>query len=257
MAGSLGQSLGYWLQGLVPHSASNKIISGCAARGAGAQKYLATGRVAMGPLLDTVSGHGLAIAGVSHNRELPIKAIGKPRLPVHYSSRRFLSGIQMSGEEARNEETSLTPIDSDTAAGATSKNKAKNDAKRAAKMEKFLAKQSKVEQFKKDPTSAAATPKPKTFDAGKDNADAAIAATPAGEKKDMSRPMANAYDPLQVEAGWYAWWERSGFFKPECHGPVDEKRERFTIVMPPPNVTGSLHLGHATMLSIEDALVRW
>ena len=150
------------------------------------------------------------------------------------------------------------PITTDGSADTetTSKNKAKNDAKRAAKMEKFLAKQSKPELFKKDTLT-----KPKSLDIKTDAAStnaAAADSTPPGEKKDMSRPMANSYDPIQVETAWYAWWEKSGFFKPECFGSVDdEKREKFTIMMPPPNVTGSLHLGHATMLSIEDALARW
>lgn len=70
---------------------------------------------------------------------------------------------------------------------------------------------------------------------------------------DLSAPMADAYSPKAVEAAWYAWWEKSGFFKPE----VNEGGEVFTMVMPPPNVTGSLHLGHAMMASIEDALSRW
>ena len=225
--------------------------------------YFHAESVTEGSLFNTATKHKLVIAGMSHKRDFSIKAVGDPR-PLTHSSHRFLSSVQMSGEEARKEEIPLVPTGSDAAAsanseanGATSKNKAKNDAKRAAKMEKFLAKQSKVEQFKKDATSGAAAPKPKTLDVGKSATDAAIPATPAGEKKDMSRPMASAYDPLQVESGWYSWWEKKGFFKPECHGPVDDKREKFTIVMPPPNVTGSLHLGHATMLSIEDALVRW
>lgn len=74
----------------------------------------------------------------------------------------------------------------------------------------------------------------------------------------MSGAMAEAYNPKAVEAAWYAWWEKSGFFKPEY---FDNKKggsgETFTMVMPPPNVTGSLHLGHAMMASIEDALSRW
>lgn len=135
---------------------------------------------------------------------------------------------------------------------AESKNKAKNEAKRAAKMEKFLAKQAKAEQFKAASTVAS---KPKTLGIAKD--EIVVEETPFGEKKDMSRPMSASYDPRAVESGWYSWWEKSGFFKPECFGPIDDSREKFTIMMPPPNVTGSLHLGHATMLAIEDAIVRW
>lgn len=66
--------------------------------------------------------------------------------------------------------------------------------------------------------------------------------------------MADSYNPKAVEAAWYAWWEGAGYFKPEINNGSEET---FTMVMPPPNVTGSLHLGHAMMASIEDALSRW
>lgn len=137
--------------------------------------------------------------------------------------------------------------------GGEGKNKAKNDAKRAAKMEKFLSKQAKAEKFSSTKSNAA---KPKTLNVVANNGTPADD-TPPGHKKDMSKAMAASYDPTAVEAAWYSWWEKSGFFKPECFGPIDGTREPFAIFMPPPNVTGSLHLGHATMLSIEDALVRW
>lgn len=156
-------------------------------------------------------------------------------------------------------EMSLNPksgdsIDEKLSALSKSKNKAKNDAKRAAKLEKFLAKQSRDEKFK----APSASVKPKSLNVtSNDVCTHEIDTTPVGEKKDLSKPMASSYDPPQVEATWYAWWERSGFFKPECHGLSDEQRENFTIIMPPPNVTGSLHLGHAIMLSIQDSLARW
>lgn len=51
----------------------------------------------------------------------------------------------------------------------------------------------------------------------------------------------------------YDWWEKSGFFKPE----LDSDKPPFVIVIPPPNVTGSLHLGHALTNSIQDTVVRW
>jgi valyl-tRNA synthetase len=38
----------------------------------------------------------------------------------------------------------------------------------------------------------------------------------AGEKPDMKRPLSSAYDPKEVEDGWYAWWKKEGFFTPEC-----------------------------------------
>ena len=70
---------------------------------------------------------------------------------------------------------------------------------------------------------------------------------PAGE------PLAKAYDPHQVEGRLYEWWERSGYFR----ATPDPAREPFTIIMPPPNVTGELHLGHAMTAAIEDALTRY
>ncbi|KAJ6253344.1 valine--tRNA ligase [Anaeramoeba flamelloides] len=74
-----------------------------------------------------------------------------------------------------------------------------------------------------------------------------------GEKKDMSEPMDKSYDPIKVEAFWYEYWEKQGFFKPK-EGRTGKK---FVIALPPPNVTGSLHLGHALTGAIQDSLVRW
>ncbi|MBS0622975.1 MAG: valine--tRNA ligase [Verrucomicrobia bacterium] len=59
------------------------------------------------------------------------------------------------------------------------------------------------------------------------------------------------YDPKEVDSKWYAFWEESGFFTPKGEGT------HFTIVMPPPNVTGSLHMGHALVNTLQDLLIRW
>ena len=108
-------------------------------------------------------------------------------------------------------------------------------------------------------------------------------ATPKGQKKQYSclDNMPKAYSPRYVEAATYApviasfkafvyvevcfpslagfrstkllclcrysWWEEAGFFKPS----MESKAENFTIVLPPPNVTGSLHLGHALTVAIQ------
>ncbi len=66
-------------------------------------------------------------------------------------------------------------------------------------------------------------------------------------------PMAKAYDFAAVETSAYEWWEGNNYFKPS----EEPGAEPFTIVMPPPNVTGSLHLGHALESAIQDAMVRW
>ena len=50
-----------------------------------------------------------------------------------------------------------------------------------------------------------------------------------------------------VEAGWYAWWHKCGLFKPD----MESDKEPFTIVIPPPNVTGALHIGHALTNSVQ------
>ncbi|XP_032643733.1 valine--tRNA ligase, mitochondrial isoform X1 [Chelonoidis abingdonii] len=82
--------------------------------------------------------------------------------------------------------------------------------------------------------------------------------TAAGQKKDTSVPLPAAYSPRYVEAAWYAWWEKEGFFKPEYQSQQPHRKpETFSLCIPPPNVTGSLHLGHALMVAIEDSLVRW
>eukprot|EP00026_Physarum_polycephalum_P001453 Phypoly_transcript_01455.p1 GENE.Phypoly_transcript_01455~~Phypoly_transcript_01455.p1 ORF type:complete len:1115 (+),score=189.55 Phypoly_transcript_01455:428-3346(+) len=72
----------------------------------------------------------------------------------------------------------------------------------------------------------------------------------------MNLPFADSYDPPAVEAAWYTWWEKQGFFKPEYGGHAPDN-EKFVMVIPPPNVTGSLHLGHALTNSVQDSLVRW
>ena len=63
----------------------------------------------------------------------------------------------------------------------------------------------------------------------------------------------STYDPEKVEARWYRFWEEGGFFRAE----IDAAKTPFTIVIPPPNDTGSLHMGHALDNAIQDTLVRW
>ncbi len=62
-----------------------------------------------------------------------------------------------------------------------------------------------------------------------------------------------AYDPAKVEARWYRFWLERGYFTPE----IDHAHKPFVIIMPPPNVTGELHLGTAFTAIIEDTMVRW
>lgn len=60
-----------------------------------------------------------------------------------------------------------------------------------------------------------------------------------------------SYDPTEIERNWYSYWEDNKLFIPEGGG------QTFTMILPPPNVTGMLHLGHALTCAIEDSLVRW
>ena len=68
--------------------------------------------------------------------------------------------------------------------------------------------------------------------------------------------MAAGYNPIAVESAWYEWWLAQGFFKPEYKLPF-AKDETFVIPAPPPNVTGSLHIGHGLTIAIQDTLIRW
>ncbi len=65
--------------------------------------------------------------------------------------------------------------------------------------------------------------------------------------------LSKSYDASDVEERLYKWWESSGFFSAD----PDPARRPFTIIMPPPNVTGELHLGHASRAAVEDALTRY
>jgi valyl-tRNA synthetase len=62
-----------------------------------------------------------------------------------------------------------------------------------------------------------------------------------------------AYEPSEVEQKWYSFWMEQGYFTPK----IDRKKKPFVIIMPPPNVTGELHLGHALTAALEDIMIRW
>ncbi|CAB3408896.1 unnamed protein product [Caenorhabditis bovis] len=135
----------------------------------------------------------------------------------------------------------------------------KKEAEKAAKLAKFEEKQKKLAEQK---AKAAASAKPaKESKAKKDPAANAtpVDKTVAGNKKDISNDIPTAYAPSYVESAWYAWWEKQGFFKPEYIEKVSKNKnpESFTICIPPPNVTGTLHVGHALATTVEDTITRW
>jgi valyl-tRNA synthetase len=67
----------------------------------------------------------------------------------------------------------------------------------------------------------------------------------------MPHDLPKAYEPKHIEQKWYPFWEQGGYFQPQGTG------QPFCIVIPPPNVTGSLHMGHALQHALMDVLIRW
>ena len=70
---------------------------------------------------------------------------------------------------------------------------------------------------------------------------------------DASSNLGKAYDPKPIEDKWYAWWIEHRLFE----GNADAERNPFSIVIPPPNVTGSLHMGHALNNTLQDIQCRY
>ena len=82
--------------------------------------------------------------------------------------------------------------------------------------------------------------------------------------------MATSYSPGDVEAGWYEWWAGSDYFTEEVAAReaaavaavgggdgTQQQQPVFSMVLPPPNITGVLHIGHALTVTVQDALCRW
>ncbi len=67
-----------------------------------------------------------------------------------------------------------------------------------------------------------------------------------------SEPLSKVYDPKQVEKNWYQYWLKKGYFA----ASVKTRKKPYTIVIPPPNVTGILHMGHALNNTLQDILIR-
>src|SRR2546426_11298829 len=68
-----------------------------------------------------------------------------------------------------------------------------------------------------------------------------------------TKTLPTTYDPRQVEMARYKTWMAAGYF----HAAVDPSRQPFVIMLPLPNVTGELHIGHASTFSTQDRLIRW
>lgn len=170
---------------------------------------------------------------------------------------------QHNGTSNERQKLSGNDDDTDEKAKAKAAKKKEKDAAKAAKAAKVAAKKKAAEEAAAK--AAASGPsksalrkaaKAKAANSGNDEEKAyleKVLATAKGTKKDLGGDMPKAYSPKFVEAAWYSWWEESGFFKPS----MDSTKPPFVIVIPPPNVTGSLHLGHALTNSLQDAITRW
>ncbi|XP_061919856.1 valine--tRNA ligase isoform X1 [Entelurus aequoreus] len=132
----------------------------------------------------------------------------------------------------------------------------KKEAKKREKLEKFQQKK-EIEAKKKTQPATEKKAKPEKKELGIITYNIP---TPSGEKKDVISALPDSYSPQYVEAAWYPWWEKQGFFKPEYgRKSISEPNPNgiFMMCIPPPNVTGSLHLGHALTNAIQDSLTRW
>jgi len=135
----------------------------------------------------------------------------------------------------------------------------KKEQEKAAKLAKFNAKKAAQAIASDKPSTGKPKEKKKveekkvvTYDIN----------TPSGEKKDISCDLPAQYSVPYVEASWYTWWTKKGFFKPEYQHKngdlsIPNPKGQFVMVIPPPNVTGNLHLGHALTNAVEDAITRW
>lgn len=180
----------------------------------------------------------------------------------------------------------IPPANSTTSTSIPNGAPPKDQKPKSEKQLKYEAKLAKQQQQKQAAAAAAATPsaaKPKEKKSKEGSGQPTapyVEETPPGKKKsELSPPHANApntdcitsvvlkplddefhkaYIPRVVESAWYDWWEREGYFKPKFdnNGKVKEKG-KFVVVIPPPNVTGALHCGHALATALQDTLIRW
>ncbi|KAI9812446.1 MAG: hypothetical protein M1827_004677 [Pycnora praestabilis] len=136
------------------------------------------------------------------------------------------------------------------------------ERKKAEKAKKFSEKQAKTQKAPPGAVPSKNKEKKAKQDAAKEEPlPEYIEETQSGHRK-ILKPLDDqfhkAYIPKVVESGWYAWWEKEGFFKPELGPDGNVKEEgQFSIAIPPPNVTGALHMGHALTNALQDTMTRW
>ncbi|KAJ5983620.1 hypothetical protein N7481_005719 [Penicillium waksmanii] len=131
--------------------------------------------------------------------------------------------------------------------------------KHRIKLEKFA--QKKARQAQHQSNTNPKEKKPRKLDVLAVNAKDWVDETPPGQKKilkSLDDDFLKAYVPNVVESSWYSFWEEQGLFKPRTNEDGSLKpKGSYVIAIPPPNVTGKLHIGHALALSLEDTLIRW
>ncbi|KAF9894301.1 valine--tRNA ligase [Aspergillus nanangensis] len=158
----------------------------------------------------------------------PQNPTGEPAAPV-------VDRPSQADDQTRNQDADVaTKTDAAAPPKVKSEKELERERRKAEKAKKFADKKAK-----------AATAKP---------------AAPKAEKKPKveKEKTTDAYDPKVIEAGRYQWWEEKGLFKPEF-GPDNKVKPEgyFVIPIPPPNVTGSLHMGHALTNALQDTMIRW
>ncbi|KAL6782093.1 TSV2 [Auxenochlorella protothecoides x Auxenochlorella symbiontica] len=164
----------------------------------------------------------------------------------------------MTEAEAVQAATSAGPVDPEKAAKKAAK-AAEKQAKKQKALDRAAAEAAKAAEGA--PAGSSRRAKAKEEAEAKKAVEAAELAawleqartTPKGSKKELPGKMPKGYDPKAVETAWYDWWEASRYFAASS----DSCKPPFAMVIPPPNVTGSLHIGHALTLAIQDTLCRW
>lgn len=164
-----------------------------------------------------------------------------------------------AGVHAQGQDAGAAPTATKAEPKVKTEKELEKERKKAEKAAKF--EQKKAQQAAANANAKTKEKKPKAPKAEEEVLPPYVEETPLGEKKrlrSLDDPQLKAYNPIAVESAWYEWWEKSGFFKPEFtpDGKVKEEGS-FVIVIPPPNVTGALHMGHALGNSLQDVMIRW
>jgi valyl-tRNA synthetase len=140
------------------------------------------------------------------------------------------------------------------------------ERKKAEKDAKFKAKKMAQAAASSEQAAGKGTAKKeKKTKADKEELGQYVEETKKGDKKILKpmddSPFTKAYVPKAVESAWNDWWDKEGFYKPEYNkehrSELVKEKGSFTIPIPPPNVTGKLHCGHALATALQDVLIRW